>query len=304
MSFSAKFGSLITAMITPFEEDGSLDTAAVGSLIEHLVQTCTSALLVTGTTGENPTLTYAEEWELLKLVKERSQSKVPLIFNAGSNCTRTAIEVAKEAEMHKVDALMLVSPYYNKPNQEGIYAHFSAVAEKTSLPIMLYNNPGRTASLIEPETVLRLVRAYPGRFQAIKESSGQMDLITRLRIEVPEIEIYSGDDNLTLPILALGGVGSVSVASHLIGREVQELTRLFLSGDHLEAAKIHYRIFPLVKALFASPSPGPVKYLLSVEGICKPYLRLPLTSPAPDVRKALETAYRGLVKLSAFRFSH
>jgi 4-hydroxy-tetrahydrodipicolinate synthase len=284
--FSAQFGPLVTAMVTPFKQDLSIDYPALEKLIEHLIDTGTTSVLITGTTGENPTLAHEEEWELLQKTKAIAQKRVPVIFGAGSNCTNTAVQVSLKAQELGADAVLSVVPYYNKPNQEGIHEHFSAVAKAVKIPIILYNNPGRTCSQIELGTIAKLVNSF-GNIGAIKESSGSLDLTSQLRLQLPKLDIYCGDDNLILPSLAIGAVGVVSVASHLVGERISSMVHKFLAGKISEAATIHSELYPLFKGIFASPSPGPVKYLLSELGICKQYLRLPLTPPAKDVRDSL-----------------
>ncbi|MDX1921367.1 MAG: 4-hydroxy-tetrahydrodipicolinate synthase [Candidatus Caenarcaniphilales bacterium] len=292
--FSSQFGQLITAMVTPFREDGEIDYAALEKLLEHLIKTGSQAVLITGTTGENPTLTHDEEWELLRTSKEIIKGRIPIVFGAGSNSTKTAVATSLKAQEEGAAAVMSVCPYYNKPNQSGMFEHFSAVASAIKLPVMLYNNPGRTCISIEPDTIASLNKKH-SNICCIKESSGSLDPIALIKIKAPGVEVYCGDDNLTLPSLAVGAKGVVSVASHVVGREISTLIENILSGKVQEAAKIHIQLFPLFKALFSSPSPGPVKYLLSQLGICKPYLRLPLTEPAEEVRNTLNKLLNEIV---------
>ncbi len=284
--FLNQFGRLITACITPFREDLTIDYPGLENLLEHLLRTGSDSVLITGTTGENPTLTHNEEWELLKNTKAILKGRASVLFGAGSNCTRTAVEVSVKAEELGADGLLSVAPYYNKPNQEGIYEHFSAVAKAVKIPVMLYNNPGRTCSFIEPETLAKLNSEHKNIY-AVKESSGSLDTLSQFRIKCPDVEIYCGDDNLILPSLTLGAKGAVSVASHIAGKQLKEMLTKFLDGKIEEAAKIHFKLYPLFKACFASPSPGPVKYALSELGLCNPHLRLPLTPPAQSVRDSL-----------------
>ncbi len=291
--FSTQFGLLTTAMITPFKQNLEIDYEALEKLINHLIVNGSDSLLITGTTGENPTLEYEEEWELLNKTKEIVQKRVPIMFGAGSNSTKTAIQVSVQAEKLGADAILSVAPYYNKPNQDGIFAHFSEIAKAVKLPIMLYNNPGRTCSHIFPETALALNEQF-GHINAIKESSGSLDLLTQFRLTAPNLEVYCGDDNLILPSLAVGAVGAVSVSSHLAGKQIKNLIQNFFNGKMSEAVKIHYKLFPLFKAAFSSPSPGPIKYALSELKICEPYLRLPLTETAQDVRDSLNEILKNL----------
>jgi 4-hydroxy-tetrahydrodipicolinate synthase len=292
--FFQQFGQLITAMVTPFREDLSIDFTALERLVNHLIKSGTTSILITGTTGENPTLSHDEEWELLKKTKEIVAGRVPIIFGAGSNSTKTAVSTSKQAKDLGADGIMSVSPYYNKPNQKGITAHFSAIASEVNLPILLYNNPGRTASSIDAETVAHLNKSF-SHICAVKESSGTMDAVSSLRLKAPEVEIYCGDDNLILPSLSLGVKGAVSVTSHVAGEHLKEMIDKFTSGQTKEAAKIHLYLYPLFKALFSSPSPGPAKFLLSKMGICEPYVRLPLTEPAEDVRESLKQVFDNIL---------
>ncbi|MDJ0626203.1 MAG: 4-hydroxy-tetrahydrodipicolinate synthase [Candidatus Caenarcaniphilales bacterium] len=285
--FSEKFGRLITAMVTPFNHDLSIDFDSLEKLINHLIETGTESILVSGTTGENPTLTHDEEWILLRKTKEIINGRIPIIFGAGSNSTKTATESSLKAQEEGADGIMSVCPYYNKPNQEGIIAHFSAVAEAVDLPILIYNNPGRTGSYIEANAVSFLNKKF-SNISAVKESSGSLDFFVNSKIENPNVEVYCGDDYLTLPSLSVGSVGVVSVASHFVGKDIRELIETFLTGKNSEAAKIHTKLFPLYKALFKSPSPGPTKYILSKLGVIKSYVRLPITQPAESVRNSLD----------------
>jgi 4-hydroxy-tetrahydrodipicolinate synthase len=285
--FSSQFGQLMTAMVTPFKEDLSLDFEALEKLINHLIATGTKSILLTGTTGENPTLTHEEEWELLKVSQEIIKKRVPVVFGAGSNSTKTAIESSIAAQKAGVDAVMSVCPYYNKPNQEGMFKHFAAVAEAVKIPVMLYNNPGRTGVSLEAQTIAELNRKH-SNISSIKESSGSLDLLALIQNQAPDFEIYCGDDNLTLPALAVGAKGVVSVASHVCGEQISELIKNVFNGNLGQAARIHLELFSLFKALFSSPSPG----------IIKPYLRLPLTPPAEEVRKTLSKV---LAQVSASR---
>lgn len=293
--FSDKFGRLITAMITPFSsktEEREVDFEALEKLIEHLIKTGSTSLLITGTTGENPTLSHEEEWQLLKRTKEIVNNRVPVIFGSGSNSTKTTIETSKKAVELGADAVMLVSPYYNKPSQEGLFSHFAKVAEAVDVSILLYNNPGRTCSYIQASTIAMLNQKYPN-IKAIKESRSEnaLDTITQLRIIAPNVEIYSGDDSMILPVLALGGVGIVSVASHITGLQITEMMNEFLSGRYERAEKIFNTFYPLFRGLFTAPSPAPVKYLLSELNICDESVRLPLTEAPENVKQSLKEIF-------------
>ncbi len=297
--FSQRFGRLITAMVTPFcEADLSIDNQALEKLIEHLIKNNTTSLLITGTTGENPTLTHAEETQLLRTCKSIIKGRIPIIFGAGSNCTKTCIEASKNAMENGADAIMLVSPYYNKPSQDGMFCHFSEVAKEVDLPIILYNNPGRTSSYIQATTIAKLHEKHKN-IQAIKESRSDncLDTLTQLQIIVPNFEIYSGDDSLIIPVLGLGGVGIVSVASHVVGSQMKILIEKFFSGDFTEAAKDFNKLYPLFRSLFASPSPGPIKYLLSELKICSSKVRLPLTEPPDSIKQSLKEIFSEVARI-------
>ncbi|KPC99994.1 4-hydroxy-tetrahydrodipicolinate synthase [Geobacillus sp. BCO2] len=233
-----QFGNIITAMVTPFDRKGNLDLAKTTELVNYLLDNGTDALVVAGTTGESPTLTTEEKIALFRHVVSVVNGRAPVIAGTGTNNTRASIELTKKAEEAGVDAVMLVAPYYNKPNQEGLYQHFKAIAESTSLPVMLYNVPGRTSVSLVPETVIRLSEVP--NIVAVKEAGGNLDAMAEIIERTPDdFLLYSGDDSLTLPVLAIGGNGVVSVASHIIGNEMQEMIRSFLAGDHQKAAALH-----------------------------------------------------------------
>lgn len=282
-----QFGNVVTAMVTPFDRKGNLDLAKTTELVNYLLDNGTDALVVAGTTGESPTLTTEEKVALFRHVVSVVNGRVPVIAGTGTNNTRASIELTKRAEEAGVDAVMLVSPYYNKPNQEGLYQHFKAIAESTSLPVMLYNVPGRTAVSLAPETVIRL--AEIPNIVAVKEASGNLDAMAEIIERTPDdFLLYSGDDSLTLPVLAIGGAGVVSVASHIIGDEMQRMIRAFQAGDHQQAAALHCRWLPLMKGLFAAPSPVPVKTALQLCGLDVGAVRLPLVPLTEQERNELQ----------------
>ncbi|MGZ0085301.1 4-hydroxy-tetrahydrodipicolinate synthase [Geobacillus sp. C56-T2] len=282
-----QFGNVVTAMVTPFDRKGNLDLPKTTELVNYLLDHGTDALVVAGTTGESPTLTTEEKLALFRHVVAVVNGRVPVIAGTGTNNTRASIELTKRAEEAGVDAVMLVSPYYNKPNQEGLYQHFKAIAESTSLPVMLYNVPGRTAVSLAPETVIRL--AEIPNIVAVKEASGNLDAMAEIIERTPDdFLLYSGDDSLTLPVLAIGGAGVVSVASHIIGDEMQRMIRAFQAGDHQQAAALHRRWLPLMKGLFAAPSPVPVKTALQLCGLDVGAVRLPLVPLTEQERNELQ----------------
>ena len=271
-------GEVITAMVTPFDENLKIDYPSLEKLINHLVENGTDAILVAGTTGESPTLTHEEEWELLKFVIEKNNGRAKIIAGAGSNCTDTAVMMAKKFETMGADAILSVVPYYNKPNQRGIEEHFSAIAEAVKLPIILYNIPGRTGVNMLPKTVANLAKKYKN-IVAVKQSNGDLDLISEMKQECPDdFVIYSGDDSLTLPMLSIGAYGVISVASHVAGNDVKKMISTFKNGKVQEALDLHKKLFPLFKKLFMCPNPIPVKEALSEMKIMNNYVRKPLVT--------------------------
>lgn len=270
-----QFGQIATAMVTPFDSKGNIDFAKTTQLVNYLIENGTDSLVVAGTTGESPTLTTEEKLALFRHVVEVVNGRVPVIAGTGSNNTRASIELTKKAEEIGVDAVMIVAPYYNKPNQEGIYQHYKAIAESTSLPVMVYNIPGRSVVNISVETIVRLSEIP--NIVAVKDASGNLDAMTEIIAKTrDDFMLYSGDDGLTLPVLAIGGKGVVSVASHIIGNEMKEMIEAFMSGDNKKAATIHQQLLPIMKALFAAPSPVPVKTALQLKGLDVGSVRLPL----------------------------
>lgn len=291
-----KFGQVLTAMVTPFDQNGEVDFNAVRRLVDYLIDNGTDGLVVAGTTGESPTLTTDEKIALFKAVVVAARGRVPVIAGTGSNNTRASISLTKQAEETGVDGIMLVAPYYNKPSQEGMYQHFKAIAESTSLPVMLYNIPGRSVVNISAETIVRLSQIE--NIVAVKEASGNLDAMAAIISQTPsDFTLYSGDDSLTLPVLAIGGAGVVSVASHVIGNEMQEMINHFKNGRVQEAAHSHRQLLPLMKALFTAPNPAPVKAALNMSGVQVGGLRLPLLPLSHEEEKALQEVLPGhLVK--------
>ncbi|MGJ7922286.1 4-hydroxy-tetrahydrodipicolinate synthase [Neobacillus sp. LXY-4] len=281
------FGQVLTAMVTPFDQNGDIDFNATRILVNHLINTGTDAIVVAGTTGESPTLTSEEKVALFKFVVEVVNGRVPVIAGTGSNNTRASISLTRQAEEVGVDGIMLVAPYYNKPCQEGMYQHFKAIAEATSLPVMLYNIPGRSVVNISVETVVRLSEI--NNIVAIKEASGNLDAIAQIIERTPsDFVLYSGDDGLTIPVLSIGGAGVVSVASHIIGNEMQQMVNSFKNGQLQEAAEAHRALLPIMKALFAAPNPSPVKAALNMKGIQVGGVRLPLIPLTEEETRVLE----------------
>lgn len=269
-------GEVITAMVTPFNDKREVDYEKVETLAHQLVNTGSDAVLVTGTTGESPTLTFEEEIEILASAKRAVRNQAKVIMGAGSNSTETAVKVAKAAEKEGADAILSVVPYYNKPSQSGLIEHFSAVAEAVNLPVILYNIPSRTGINMTVETVKTLARKYEN-IVALKQSFGDMDVVTELKSSCPsDFAVYSGDDSLTLPMLSLGAHGVISVASHLFGKEIKSMIRNFKTGDAMTAKNMHMKLYPIFKKLFMAPNPVPVKAALAYRGIIEDYVRRPL----------------------------
>ncbi|MED1772420.1 4-hydroxy-tetrahydrodipicolinate synthase [Bacillus velezensis] len=281
-------GNISTAMITPFDSKGNVDFQKLSTLIDYLLKNGTDSLVVAGTTGESPTLSTEEKIALFEFTVKEVNGRVPVIAGTGSNNTKDSIKLTKKAEEAGVDCVMLVTPYYNKPSQEGMYRHFKAIAEETSLPVMLYNVPGRTVASLAPETAIRL--AEIPNISAIKEASGDLDAITKIIAETPEdFYVYSGDDGLTLPILAVGGRGVVSVASHIVGSDMQQMIKNYTNGQTATAALIHQKLLPIMKELFKAPNPAPVKTALQLKGLDVGSVRPPLIPLNEDERLSLSS---------------
>jgi 4-hydroxy-tetrahydrodipicolinate synthase len=287
------FGNVLTAMVTPFDDNLEVNYIEAKRLAQYLVDNGSDGIVVAGTTGESPTLTKDEKLRLFAVVKEQVGDSAKVIAGTGSNNTKECISLTREAEKLGVDGIMLVVPYYNKPCQEGLFTHFHAIATATTLPVMLYNVPTRTVTNLNPDTVAKLA-AIPN-IVAIKESAGSMDQVTELRRVVPEdFVIYSGDDSLTLPMLALGCHGVVSVAAHIAGEEIQAMVKAFKDGDHAKATAIQVQLFPIFKSMFVTSNPVPVKAAVNLLGIKAGSVRLPLLEAKPEV---VEAVRRSLVQL-------
>lgn len=288
-----KFGRLLTAMVTPFTSDGEVAYQEAASLALYLIENGSDGVVVAGTTGESPVLTKEEKLKLFSVVKEAVGEKGIVIAGTGSNNTADTIALTKKAAETGVDGVMIVTPYYNKPSQEGLYQHFKAVAEATDLPIIVYNVPGRTSVNLQPETVIRLAEIE--NICALKEASGNLDQVAEIKSGVSEdFLIYSGDDSLTLPMLAIGGCGVISVASHIAGKMIKEMIENFFSGKVKEAAELHLKLYPLFKAMFITTNPVPVKAALNLIGLKVGNPRLPLV---PATEKETETIRKVMEKV-------
>ena len=282
------FGQIVTAMVTPFNQQEEVDYPATQNLIEHLIANGTDAVVVGGTTGESATLSTTEKIALFKYVVQVVDGRIPVIAGSGTNNTRESIELTREAELAGADAAMIVAPYYNRPSQEGLYQHFKTIADSTNLPIMVYNIPGRTAVNMEVDTIVRLADEVEN-IVCVKEASGDLDAMAEI-IERTEEEftLYSGDDGLTLPVLSIGGTGIVSVSAHIVGLEMQNMINAFKSGNVKEAAAIHRSLLPTYKTVFSAPSPTPVKAILNMYGVETGGVRLPLVPLTDEEIQALK----------------
>jgi 4-hydroxy-tetrahydrodipicolinate synthase len=282
------FGRLITAMVTPFDDDDKVDFKAVEKIVNHLIATGSDALVVNGTTGESPTLEESEKKELLKAVVALVGKRAKVIMGTGSNITSKSVKATQQAQELGADGALVVAPYYNKPNQAGLTAHFSAIAEATTLPLIVYNIPGRTGINIQNETMVELSRSYKN-IHALKDSTGNVEQASDVASAASEdFVIYSGDDYLTLPFLSVGASGVISVASHVVGREICQMQNSFFAGRLDEARSIHYKLMAMFKGLFQAPNPTCVKYILSRLGFCKENLRLPLVPLNSQQKEAMD----------------
>jgi len=286
-----KLGRLLTAMVTPFNEEGMVDYQQARKLALALLNSGSDGVLVVGTTGESPTLTRPEELRLFSEVKSAVGERGAVVAGTGSNNTAEAIEATREAERIGVDACLLVVPYYNKPTQEGLYQHFKAIAQSTNLPCILYNVPSRTVTNLSAETVIKLSQI--DNIIGVKEASGNLGQISQIISNTGEdFLVWSGNDGDTLLILALGGYGIISVASHLVGKQIKEMIDSFVGGKTDKAAEIHRHLLPLINALFIISNPIPVKYAVNYVGFNVGKPRLPLTEPdektAAFIRDALK----------------
>jgi len=280
-------GEVITAMVTPFDEERQVDYDAVERLADYLLNSGSDSILVTATTGETPTLTHDEELEILSTVKRVVKNKAKVIMGAGSNCTETAVKTAIRAEKEGADAILSVVPYYNKPSQKGLVEHFSQVAKAVKLPIILYNIPSRTGINMLPDTVKELAEKFDN-IVGLKQSMADMDVISELKRKCPrDFAMYSGDDSLTLPMLVLGAHGVVSVASHLYGNEIKSMIRNFKTGDISASQNMHMKLYPMFKKLFMAPNPVPVKATLNKLGLINEYVRRPLVELSAEEKEEL-----------------
>lgn len=282
-----RFGRLITAMVTPFAEDGSLDLVRTEEFVARLIEGGNDALAVSATTGESPTLSHAEKVDLLKTVIAAASGDVSVIANVGCNCTSETIGLAREAQALGADGIMCVVPYYNKPPQEGLYQHFSAIAKAVDLPVILYNIPGRCSVNMDADTTLRLAHNHDN-IVAIKEASGNMDQVASIAKDMPSgFDIYSGDDSATLEIMALGGSGVISTIGNVAPARMREIIDLAIEGAIDEASAANANLLPLMEGLFETTNPILVKEALALLGFSVGGVRLPLVNATPEQSKRL-----------------
>ncbi len=288
-------GSLV-ALVTPFR-DGKVDEAKLRELVAFHVQNGTDAIVPCGTTGESPTLSHAEHKRVVEIVIEAVRGRVPVVAGTGSNSTAEAIDLTAHAKKAGAAAALVVNPYYNKPTQEGLYRHFRAIAEAVDIPILVYNIQGRTAVNVETDTLARL--AQIPNIVGVKEASGSLDQMTQVILACgPDFTVLSGDDNLTLPLMAVGGRGVISVVANIVPKETAEMTHAALEGDWKRARELFHRLFPLCRAMFIETNPIPVKEAMAMMGMIAPEFRLPLCRMADANRERLRTVLKqfGLVK--------
>ncbi|MFB3828831.1 MAG: 4-hydroxy-tetrahydrodipicolinate synthase [Bryobacteraceae bacterium] len=282
-----------TALVTPFRKDLSLDEETLRRLVRRQIEAGINFLVPCGTTGESPTLTRAEHLRVIGIVVEEAKGKVPVVGGAGGYNTQEVIELARELERLGVDGILSVTPYYNKPTQEGLYQHYKAIAGAVPLPIIVYSVQGRTGVNVEPATIARLAKIE--NIVAIKEASGNISQMAQIIHEVPpEFAVLSGDDAITLPLIALGGRGIISVVSNQIPREMTQIAQACLSGDFAAARALYRRFLPLMNVNFVESNPIPVKAAMGLMGLLEPVYRLPLVAPRPEslakIEKVLEAA--------------
>ena len=284
---------VLTAMVTPFAEDLSVDYPKARALARRLVQNGSDGLVVSGTTGESPTLSHDEKLKLFEAVLDEVGDEAVVFAGTGTNDTRASIEMTRDAERVGVHGAMLVTPYYNKPPQAGLYRHFAEIAESTGLPLLVYNVPGRTSVNLAADTMARLARDFDN-IVAVKEASGVLEQVAEIRSKAPDdFIIYSGDDNMTIPIMSVGGDGIVSVASHVAGLAIQEMIAAFGAGDTAHAGALHRRLLPLFKVIFVTTNPIPIKAALALAGFDVGPLRPPLVEATEaeraQIRKVMES---------------
>ena len=278
----------VVAIVTPFDKKGNVDTSALSAIVKHLHKGGVDYIVVMGTTGESATLSKEEKELVIDTIKKTNAGKLPLVLGIGGNNTAEVVNSIKKAALKDFEAILSVAPYYNKPNQEGYYQHYKAVSAATKKDIILYNVPGRTGSNVTTETQLRIARDFKN-IVATKEASGNIEQIMKIIKNKPkDFMVLSGDDNLTLPAMAAGAAGVISVVAQVLPADFSEMVRLCSKGNFEKAQKLHYKVMDITDQLFADGNPGGVKYALSELGLCKPYVRLPLCEPNEGVKQKLK----------------
>jgi len=294
---SQTFQGSFVAMVTPFR-NGNVDEAKLRELVELHVTHGTDGLIPCGTTGESPTLSHDEHRRVVEVVIEAARGRIRVVAGTGSNSTGEAIEMTKHAERAGASGALVVNPYYNKPTQEGLYRHFRAVAESVAIPVVLYNIQSRTAINVETDTMARLARDVKN-IVGVKEASGSLDQMSQVIAACgPDFSVLSGDDNITLPLLAIGGSGVVSVIANIVPRETADLVHAALEGDWKRARDLHYRLFPLARAAFLETNPIPIKEAMAMAGMIEPEFRLPMCRMSDANRERLRAILKpyGLIK--------
>ncbi|MFA5199880.1 MAG: 4-hydroxy-tetrahydrodipicolinate synthase [Candidatus Omnitrophota bacterium] len=285
------FKGSIVAIVTPFH-NGKVDEKKLRNLIDFQIKNGTSGIVPCGTTGESATLNFDEHEKVIEITIEHVNKRVPVIAGTGSNSTEEAIMLTRQAASAGADASLQVSPYYNRPTQKGLYEHFKAIGQSVKIPIILYNIAGRTGVNIEPDTIAKLAHDCRN-IVAVKEASGNLDQMSRIKQLCPkEFELISGDDSLTLPVLSIGGIGIISVVANIVPHDVANLVSAFEKGDLKKAKDLHYKLLPLIKAVFLETNPIPVKTAMGLLGMCEPDLRLPMCPMSPENLEKLKKALK------------
>jgi len=282
------------ALVTPFDKSGKIDFAALEQHLNRIIDGGINYLTLLGTTGEPPTMTKEEKSEILKFVKEKTAGRVPIVLGIGGNNTSAVVEEILNTDLSGIDSILSICPYYTKPSQRGIYAHFEAVAKASPLPVILYNVPGRTSKNIDPDTVIKLANDFKN-IVAIKEASGNMNQIMSILAKKPEdFAVISGDDSLAVPMISLGCIGVISVAANVVPEQFSKMIKLALEGDFISAREVHFKLLELMNALFEDGSPSGAKAALNILGIMEENLRLPLVPVSPSVREKIKTLLSAL----------
>ena len=288
------FKGAITAIVTPFKEDESLDEESLRELVEFQIKNNINGIVPCGTTGESPTLNHEEHQKVIEIIIDAANSKIPIIAGTGSNSSREAIDMTKKAADTGADASLQVCPYYNKPTQEGLFKHFSAIADAVDIPIIIYNIQGRTGINMETSTLARLAKEN-SNIVGVKEASGNISQMMDVISNLPKnFTVLSGDDNLTLPLMSLGGKGVISVASNIIPNQMRQLTKFALNGDFENAKKLHYSLLPLFKGIFIETNPIPIKSALAMKGFIKEVYRLPMCEMRAENKEKLREVLTNL----------